>query len=74
MSLKNKLLTAVAGVLLMAGIGTASAQEKITIMPGSWSGNTIDFLKKQIRRGKKKAGTFVSLQSDFFSCTIEGKR
>ena len=61
MSLKNKLLTAVAGVLLMAGIGTASAQEKITIMPGSWSGNTIDFLKKQIEPWEKKTGVKVEI-------------
>ncbi len=61
MSIKRKLLAVATGALMMATSGAALAQEKITIMPGSWSGNTIDFLKKQIKPWEEKTGVKVEI-------------
>ncbi len=50
-----------AAFMMTASAGAALAQQKITIMPGAWSGNTIDFLRQQIKPWEEKNNTKVEI-------------
>ena len=50
-----------AALMMTASAGAALAQQKITIMPGAWSGNTIDFLRQQIKPWEEKNNTKVEI-------------
>ena len=47
--------------LLLALAASTHAGEKITMIPGSWSGNTIDFLRMQLERWEKETGNTVEI-------------
>lgn len=44
-------------------VGITFAGEKLTLMPGAWSGNTIDFLRNQIADWEKETGVAVEILS-----------
>lgn len=49
--------------LLAAIVPSARAGEKITMIPGSWSGNTIDFLREQLKRWEAETGNTIEILS-----------
>ena len=54
-----RLMCLVLAMALFAG--SALAGEKLTLMPGAWSGNTIDFLRTQIAEWEKETGVKVEI-------------
>jgi trehalose/maltose transport system substrate-binding protein len=60
-TLKRAAVGLVAGLLLSASAGAALAQQKLTMMPGAWSGSTIDFLRQQIKPWEEKTGVTVEI-------------
>ena len=59
--MKKRMRTMCLGLVLAFCLGIAVAGEKLTMMPGSWSGSTIDFLKGQIARWEKETGVQVEI-------------
>lgn len=50
-----------AAAIMTATAGVALAQQKLTMMPGAWSGSTIDFLRQQIKPWEEKNGAKVEI-------------
>ena len=61
----TKFKTAVIGVAaalaMTASASAAFAQQKLTIMPGAWSGSTIDFLRQQVKPWEEKNNVKVEI-------------
>ncbi|MBD9626985.1 ABC transporter substrate-binding protein [Ensifer sp. ENS06] len=58
---KRAAVGAAAALVMSASAGVALAQQKITIMPGAWSGATIEFLRQQIKPWEEKNNTKVEI-------------
>jgi trehalose/maltose transport system substrate-binding protein len=59
--LKRTAVGLAAALMLTASAGLALAQQKLTMMPGAWSGSTIDFLRQQIKPWEEKTGVKVEI-------------
>lgn len=60
-SIKRRALGLAAALAITVSAGTASAQQKITLMPGAWSGPTIDFLREQVKPWEAKNNAKVEI-------------
>ncbi len=58
---KQAAVGAAAALVMTLSASAAFAQQKITIMPGAWSGATIDFLRNQIKPWEEKNNAKVEI-------------